>query len=151
MSKKCKKIKCRFWRLFFGKSRFVKNNLARFWWNPQLRYWFSSPGSNFQLPRRSGNFFEFSRTREFGTFSTQTQLLLKVSKTRLRLVFLKSPTGACQIPLKSILAAPPWKINIRDDSGVKFWLTLYLTNREISKKNSRKQPLKMFAFFSGFL
>lgn len=94
-------------------------------------------------------FFEFSRTHEFGTFSTQTQLFLKVSKTRIRLIFLKSPTGACQIPLKSILAAPPWKISIRDDSGVKFWLTLYLTNRYHTKKTRENCHFKKVDFFSS--
>ena len=103
-----------------------KTDLARFWWNPHFRYWFSSTASIFHVSRLFRIFFlSFSETCEIGTFSTQTQLFLKVSKTRIRLIFLKSPTGACQIPLKSILAASPWKISIRDDSGVKFWLNYF--------------------------
>ena len=102
---------------------------------------------DFPGPEAVQNFFlSFSETCEIGTFSTQTQLFLKVSKTRIRLIFLKTATGACQIAFKSILDDPPWKISTKDDGFVKFWLN-YIGQIGTTKKKGRKSALEKIAFF----
>ena len=50
-----------------------------------------------------------------------------------------------------------WKISIEDDGFIKIWLTLYLTNREITKKRGEHRHLiflhiflHVYNFLGGF-
>ena len=149
MSNKWKK-KLPYFVTFFRKIPIRQKQLSQILMKPPSSILIFQPGLEFPAPEAIREFFfEFSGTHEFGTFSTQTQLFLKVSKTRIRLIFLKTATGACQIPLKSILADPPWKISIKDDGFVKIRLNYLGQIEKLRKKLAKTATSKKWIFFSS--
>ena len=105
-----------------------------------LWYWFFKARPPVSIKKRFDMLpWQFLRKWALSVFyALLGEVLLKVRKTRIRLIFLKSPTGACQIPLKSILAAPPWKISNKDDGFIKIWLN-YFWRIEKSRKKVAKR------------
>ena len=100
-----------------------------------LWYWFFKARPPVSIKKRFDMLpWQFLRKWALSVFyALLGEVLLKVRKTRIRLIFLKTATGACQIAFKPIQDDAPWKISIRDDSGGKFWLN-YIGQSGTTKK-----------------